>query len=139
MTAPGDHERLSVLEADVSALQARVGRVEDDASAARDLASGAGRDSGDLRTEVREFRHQNNRLLNAMRDDLTDLRSHTDGEFAEVRAEMRAGFAEMRAGFAEMRAGFAEMRGRLDAAAAGHEQLARMLTVLIDREGGRRR
>jgi hypothetical protein len=132
MTAPGDHERLSVLEADVSALQARVGRVEDDASAARDLASGAGRDSGDLRTEVREFRHQNNRLLNAMRDDLTDLRSHTDGEFAEVRAEMRAGFAEMRAGFAEM-------RGRLDAAAAGHEQLARMLTVLIDREGGRRR
>jgi chromosome segregation ATPase len=132
MTAPGDHERLSVLEAEVSALQARVGRVEDDASAARDLASGAGRDSGDLRTEVREFRHQNNRLLNAMRDDLTDLRSHTDGEFAEVRAEMRAGFAEMRAGFAEM-------RGRLDAAAAGHEQLARMLTVLIDREGGRRR
>ena len=33
--------------------------------------------------------------------------SHTDGEFADVRAEMRNGFAEMRT---EMRNGFAEMR-----------------------------
>jgi hypothetical protein len=125
------NERITALEADVAALRTRVGRAEQDAEAARALARGADRDSAELRTEVREFRAQNTRVLNAMRADLTDLRQHTDAGLADLRAEMQAGFAEMRAGFAEM-------RGRLDATAAGHQELARMLTVLIEREGGDR-
>ena len=75
-------------------LCARLRRVEKDAAAARILAGGADRDVGEIRTELRElrsemrsefvdvragmrsFRDQNNRVLSAMREDLTDLR-HT--------------------------------------------------------------
>lgn len=45
-----------------------------------------------------------------MREDLTDLRSRVDD------------------GLAEMRGGFAEMRGKLDAAAAGQQQIVGLLT-----------
>jgi chromosome segregation ATPase len=125
VTEPRDRdERITALEADVATLRTRVGRAEQDAEAARALARGADRDSAELRTEVREFRAQNTRVLNAMRADLTDLRQHTAAGLADLRAEMQAGFAEI--------------RGRLDAAAAGHQELARMLTVLIEREGGDR-
>ena len=64
-------------------LRARQRRAEDDARAARFLAGGADRDTAELRAEVREVRaemrgvrDQNNRVLSAMREDLTDLR-HT--------------------------------------------------------------
>ncbi len=83
-------------------LRARLRRAEDDARAARFLAGGADRDTAELRVEVREFRaetraefadvraemrgfrDQNNRLLSAMREDLTDLRSHVDRGFAQA-------------------------------------------------------
>ena len=65
----------------------------------------------EIRREGREFREQNNRVLNAMREDLADLRSQVDN-------------------------GFADMRGKLDAAAAGQDQIAGMLSVLIAREDG---
>ncbi len=71
-----------------------------------------------MRRDIREFREQNTRVLNAMRQDLADLRSHVDDEFARVDD------------------GFAEMRGKLDAAAAGQEQIAGMLSILIDRQDG---
>jgi hypothetical protein len=51
-----------------------------------------------------------------MREDINDLRS-----------QMNNGFAEMRNGFAEVDRGFIEIRGRLDATAAGIEQIATML------------
>jgi hypothetical protein len=51
-----------------------------------------------------------------MREDISDLRG-----------QMTNGFAEMRNGFAEVDRGFIEMRGRLDATAAGIEQIAQML------------
>jgi hypothetical protein len=51
-----------------------------------------------MRGEIREFRDQNTRVLNAMRQDLTDLRSRVD-------------------------TGFTEVRGRLDATAAGLQQI----------------
>jgi hypothetical protein len=60
----------------------------------------------DMRGEVREFREQNTRVLNAMREDLTDLRSRVDD-------------------------GFAEMRGKLDGTAAGLQQITDLLTTLI--------
>lgn len=67
---------------------------------------GADRDVAEIRGEIREFREQNTRVLNAMRDDLTDLRQHVDN-------------------------GFAEMRGKFDATAAGQEQIVNLLNTLI--------
>jgi len=61
---------------------------------------------------------QNTRLLNAMREDLSDFRSAVDERFALVDQ------------------GFAEIRGRLDAAAAGQQQFAGMLGTLIARDEG---
>jgi ABC-type transporter Mla subunit MlaD len=72
----------------------------------------------EIRREGREFREQNNRVLNAMREDLSDLRSRVDSLSSRVDS------------------GFAEVRGRLDAAAAGQEQIAGMLSILIAREDG---
>ncbi len=72
-------------------LRARLRRAEDDARAARYLAGGADRDTAELRSEVREFRaefrgfrDQNNRVLSAMREDLTGLREHVDRGFAQA-------------------------------------------------------
>jgi predicted nucleic acid-binding Zn-ribbon protein len=152
MDEPDDLEpRVEALEGEVEQLRDRVRRSEQDAAAARVLAGGADRDVADLGGEVREFRAefrdfksemldfksemydfrsemldfksemydfrsemydfrtQNNRVLNAMREDMTDLRTHVDR-------------------------GFAEVRGRLDGAAAGQQQIVRMLDTLIARE-----
>lgn len=68
--------------------------------------------------EGREFREQNNRVLSAMREDLADLRSHVNNLSSRVDN------------------GFAEMRGKLDAAAAGQEQIAMLLSTLIEQGNG---
>jgi len=80
--------------------------------------------------EIRGFREQNMRLFNAMRADLTDLRSRVDNGFAE----MSDRFAEVSDRFAEVYGGFAEMRGKLDASAAGQEQIVRLLNTLISQD-----
>ena len=114
VTEPEDRdERIDALEADVAALRSRLSRAEQDAAAARILAGGADRDVGDLRGEFREFRDQNNRVLSAMRADMTD------------------GFAEMRRGFRQVDDKFTEIRGLLDGQAAWNQNLADMLGVLI--------
>ena len=87
-------------------LDQRVRRSEQDAAAARVLAGGADRDVAEVRGEIREFREQNTRVLNAMRQDLTDLRENVGN-------------------------GFTEMRGRLDAAAVGQQQIVGLLNRLI--------
>lgn len=66
--------------------------------------------------EIRGFREQSTRVLNAMREDLTDLRSRVDD------------------GLAEMRNGFTEVRGKLDAAATGQQQIVGLLNSLISQE-----
>jgi methyl-accepting chemotaxis protein len=83
---------------------------------ARVLAGGADRDVEQIRGEIRDFKQATTASFNAMRADINDLRT-----------EMRNGFAEVHGGFAEVDRGFAEMRGRLDATAAGIEQIANML------------
>lgn len=114
MAQPPDLEaRVAALEARVSELDERVRRSEQDAAAARVLAGGADRDVTEMATEIRGFREQNTRVLNAMREDLTDLRSRVDD------------------GLTEMRDGFTEMRGKLDAAAAGQQQIVGLLNALI--------
>lgn len=111
MAQPPDLEtRVSTLETQVRDLTQRVRRSEQDAAAARVLAGGADRDVTDMRTEIREFRGQNTGVLNAMREDLTDLRGHVDN-------------------------GFADLRGKFDAMAAGLQQIVGMLTTLIDQRG----
>ena len=116
MAQPPDLEaRITALEARVSELDERVRRSEQDAAAARVLAGGADRDVTEMSAEIRGFREQNTRVLNAMREDLTDLRSRVDD------------------GLAEMRSGFTEMRGKLDAAAAGQQQIVGLLNTLISR------
>ena len=126
---PDDLEpRVSALEENVQYLSERVRRSERDAAAARVLAGGAHRDVAEIRGEMREFRAEvrgefadvrkemrdyrghNNRVLNALRADMTDLREHVDR-------------------------GFLEVRGRLDATAAGQQQIVDLLGRLIARDG----
>jgi predicted nucleic acid-binding Zn-ribbon protein len=117
MAQPDNLEaRLTAVEEGLQALSARVRVSEHDAAAARVLAGGADRDVSEIRTEIREFREQNNRVLNAMRDDLSDLRTKVDTNATR------------------MDGGFIEIRGRLDAAAAGQQQIVDLLTRLIDDE-----
>jgi hypothetical protein len=108
--------RVSALETEVRDLAHRVRSSEQDAAAARVLAGGADRDVAEMRRETREFREQNTRVLNAMREDLTDLRQRVDG------------------GFAKVDRGFAEMRGILDATAAGQQHIADLLQSLITQQ-----
>ena len=117
MAQPPDLEaRVAALESRVEALTDRVQRSERDAAAARVLAGGADRDVEQIRGEIRDFKQATTASFNAMREDISDLRS-----------QMNNGFAEMRSGFAEVDRGFIEIRGRLDATAAGIEQIANML------------
>jgi hypothetical protein len=106
MAQPNDLEaRGAALEDAVQALAGRLRASEQDA-AARVLAGGADRDVTEFRTEIRDFRDQNTRVLNAMREDLGDLRGKVD-------------------------TGFTEIRGTLDAAAAGQQQIVGLLTRLL--------
>lgn len=106
----GLERRVAALEATVAQLAERVRRSEQDAAAARVLAGGADRDVAEIRAEIREFREQNTRVLNTMREDLTGLREHVDR-------------------------GFGEMRARFDMTAAGQQQIVTLLASLIAEQG----
>jgi uncharacterized protein YceH (UPF0502 family) len=106
---PALEARVAALESRVEALTDRVQRSERDAADARVLAGGADRDVEQIRGEIRDFEQATTVSFNAMREDINDLR------------------AEMHRGFTAVDHGFAEMRGRLDATAAGIEQIARLL------------
>jgi hypothetical protein len=128
VSQPPDLEaRMTAPEAQVRELAERVRHSEQDAAAARVLAGGADRDVAEMRGEIRDFREQNTRVLNAMREDLTDLRSRVDDGFA--RFDQR--FARVDEHFAQVDDGFAEMRGKLDGTAAGLQQIVGLLTTLI--------
>jgi methyl-accepting chemotaxis protein len=110
MAQPPDLEaRVAALENRVEELTQRVQGSERDAAAARVLAGGADRDVEQIRGEIRDFKQATTASFNAMREDINDLRT------------------EVRNGFAEVDRGFIEIRGRLDATAAGIEQIATML------------
>jgi len=124
MTHPDNIEtRVSALETQVRDLTERMRHCEQDAAAARVLAGGADRDVAEVRREIREFREQNTRVLNAMREDLTDIRQ-----------QMNNGFAKIDQQFADIDRGFIEIRGRLDATAAGQQHIVGMLTQLISQQ-----
>lgn len=122
-------ERVAALETQVHDLVERVQRSEHDAAPARVLAGGADRDVSEIRAEIRDFRDQNNRVLNAMRDDLTDLTERVDHltERLDGLAERLGGLTERTEG------GFAQIRGSLDATAAGQSHIVELLDQLIRR------
>jgi len=97
-------------------LRARLRRAEHDAAAARILAGGADRDVGEIRTELRGFRDQNNRVLNAMREDLTGLRHHVDDGFARIAEE-----------FAQVDRNFLTVTAKIDGLATGMQVITDLL------------
>jgi len=115
MTQPDLEARVAALESQVRELAEQVQHSRQDAAAARVLAGGADRDIEQVRGEIRDFRQATTSSFNAMREDLTDLRTHVD------------------TGFAVFERGFTEMRGKFDAAAAGQQQIAELLNTLIAR------
>jgi chromosome segregation ATPase len=119
---PSDLEtRVAALETQVAALAERVRHSEQDAAAARVLAGGADRDVSELRGEIREFRDQNNRVLNAMREDLNATRDDLHSRMDSLEQKMDSGFIEM--------------RGKFDATATGLDQITGLLTTLIEQRG----
>jgi methyl coenzyme M reductase subunit C-like uncharacterized protein (methanogenesis marker protein 7) len=112
-------------------LRARLRRVEQDAAAARILAGGADRDVGELGREFREFRDQNNRVLNAMREDLTDLRGEMRRGFASVDerfAKVDRGFAQVDRNFEQVDRNFLTVTSKIDGVAAGLQVITDLLT-----------
>jgi hypothetical protein len=119
-----DDERL---EADAAGRRGRLDRVEQDAAAARVLAGGADRDVADIRVELREFREHNNRVLNAMREDLTDIRERlvqVDGRFVQVDGRLD-----------RLEQNVVGIRGVLDAQAAGQQQIIALLDGISRGQG----
>jgi hypothetical protein len=105
-------------------LRARLRRAEEDAAAARILAGGADRDVGELGREFRAFRDQNNRVLSAMRGDLTDLR----GDLAELRHDLTVFRAQVVEQFARVDRNFLAVTGKIDGVATGLQVLTALLT-----------
>jgi hypothetical protein len=115
---------VAALEARVDDLAGQTKAARDDAAAARHLAAASDRDVAEIATDLRNFRQATIGSFNALRSDFTDLQGEMRTGFSDLRTEM----AELQA---DMGAGFAEVRGRLDGAAAGFEQITRLLTTLI--------
>ena len=119
MAEPSDLEsRVAALERQVRDLVADLQHSRQDAAAARVLAGGADRDVAEIRTEIRDFREQNTRVLNALREDLTDFRTQVNDKFALVDTN------------------FTQIRGALDQLAGGQQQITALLGRLIDRGDG---
>ncbi|WP_018683685.1 hypothetical protein [Actinokineospora enzanensis] len=101
--------RVAALEERLAALDERVRASEHDAAAARVLAGGADRDVAEIRDEIRDFRQATVGTLNAMREDLHDLRTQFND-------------------------GMAALRGKVDGMTAGQEHVVTLLTTLIERD-----
>jgi len=112
--------RVDALEADVRQLSRRVQASEQDAAAARVLAGAVDRDVAQFHGEFRDFRQASMASFNALREDMTDMRTEMNNRFARV--DERFGHVDN---------GFIEMRGKLDATAAGQQHIVDLLQRLI--------
>jgi hypothetical protein len=124
-------------EARLARVEARVEEVAADAAAARHLAAANDRDLADLGVKVDASRKAINALgiQTAARFDRLEgrvgrLEKKVDDGFAEMRSEMRAGFAQVDRNFLAI-------RGVLDATAAAQQRTAELLTVLIEERDDR--
>lgn len=109
--------RVTALEQQVRDLAGRVKGSEQDAAAARVLAGAADRDVSEFRTELRDFRQTTAGSFNALRQDFVDLRQ----EFGDLRGQFDRGFAEI--------------QGKLDATAAGQQQMVELLNTIVEDRG----
>ena len=116
--------RVTALETQVHDLARRVQATEQDAAATRVLAGAADRDVTKFHSEVRDFRRATVASFNALRDDITDLRTQQSERFRSVDER-----------FNQVDNGFIEMRGKLDATAAGQQQIVDILHRLIPDQG----
>jgi chromosome segregation ATPase len=127
----GLEARVEALETHVHELDRRVRGSEQDAAAARVLAGAADRDVTEFRGELRDFRQATVASFNALREDMTDLRTEMSERFTQIDSRYRS----VDARFDQVDNGFIEMRGKLDAAAAGQQQIVGILQRLIADQG----
>ena len=120
----GLEARVEALETHVQDLDRRVRASEHDAAAARVLAGAADRDVTEIRGELRDFRQATMASFNALRTEMNERFALVDARFRGV--DQR---------FDQVDNGFIEMRGRLDAAAAGQQQIVDILQRLIANQG----
>jgi hypothetical protein len=80
--------RVAALESQVSEIAEQVRASEQDASPARVIAGGGGRDITAMRGEIRDFGQATVNSFNALREDLVDLRTHVDNGFTEIRGKL---------------------------------------------------
>jgi hypothetical protein len=113
----GLEARVEALETHVQELDRRVRASEHDAAAARVLAGAADRDVTEFRGELRDFRQATVASFNAMRENMIDLRTEMNERFERVDN------------------GFVDVRGKLDATAAGQQQIVDILQRLIADQG----
>lgn len=120
--------RVTALEGQVRDLKGRVQASEQDAAAARVLAGAADRDVGEIRAEMRDLRRATVGSINALREDIVDLRTYADRRFSGVAAQLD----EIVGKFNDMSA---ETTAKFGIVAAGQQQIVGMLETLIDRRG----
>ena len=131
MEPDGLEARVEALETHVSELDRRVRASEHDAAAARVLAGAADRDVTEIRGELRDFRQATMASFNALRTEINERFTQVDERFRGVDARFRS----VDARFDQVDNGFIEMRGKLDAAAAGQQQIVDILQRLIADQG----
>jgi len=108
---------VEALETHVQELDRRVRASEQDAAATRVLAGAADRHVTEFRGELRDFRQATTTSFNALRTEINERFAHVDERFDQVDN------------------GFIEMRGKLDATAAGQQQIVDILQRLIADQG----
>jgi uncharacterized protein YceH (UPF0502 family) len=113
----GLEARVEALETHVSELDRRVRASEHDAAAARVLAGAADHGVTEFRGELRDFRRATVASFNALRTEINERFAQVDERFDQVDS------------------GFIEMRGKLDATAAGQQQIVDILHRLIADQG----
>ena len=123
--------RVEALETRVHELDRRVRASEQDAAAARVLAGAADRDVTEFRGELRDFRHATAASFNALRTEMVERFTGIEGRFRSVDERFRS----IDERFDQVDNGFIEMRGKLDAAAAGQQQIVDILQRLIAEQG----
>jgi hypothetical protein len=120
----GLEARVEALETHVHDLDRRVRASEQDAAAARVLAGAADRDVTEIRGELRDFRQATMASFNALRTEMNERFTQMDGRFRSVDER-----------FDQVDNGFIEIRGKLDATAAGQQQIVDILQRLIADQG----
>src|SRR5262245_48681062 len=134
MTQQDDHE------ARFAALDKRVGTCERTAEAARLLASGAYKETQDLKADLRAFNKAVVSGFNATRADISDIKHDLTRQFADVNRRIDSLDQKVDRGFTDMHEkvdhGFAEMREKHAANTAVQQRIVQQLNAIIAQHKG---